>query len=98
MQVQEPRAAGEPVTMRSQSTPLFTDAQACARSPLQRLDAHADGWVQAVSPPQCQMPAAAIERCACTRAASAAAAGGGAAAEAVSRSCRSAAGGLGLRV
>ena len=73
MQVQEPRAAGEPLTMRSQSTPLFTDAQACARSPVQQLAAHADGWVQAVSTPQCRMPAATIERCACTRAASTAA-------------------------
>ena len=65
MQVQQQRLAGEPLTMRSQSSPLFTDSQACARSPVQQLVAHTEGWAQVESIPQCRIPASSVERCAC---------------------------------
>lgn len=85
MQLQQQRLPGEPLTTRSQSTPLFTDAQACARSPTQQLAAHPEEWVQAESVPQCRILASAVERCPChTPSSAGAAAAAGAAATAPS--------------
>ena len=66
LQTQPSGFEAKPATVAG--APLFGDAVACTRSAVQLLPMHADGWGSAASPPQCLVPAAEVEECACTRA------------------------------